>query len=332
MRNILQNSVLILFLLILSGCATTINTTRVIPAGATEVTNYKTVAFLDFTGQHGADISSRLETTIIKAEVNNKKQYSVVDRKNINKILQEQQFQMTIANQDKIIDFGQLIGAEAIWYGNAQSTYNVTRSYETRSKCDLYENGVCKILKEYIVPCENRNIIVNVSPKLSSVSTGKVVYSRDFQARDSSYTCSDSFFPGRTEGELYNSAVSDILYKFRLDVAPYVESISIELMNKKDGTNDTSLNLLKSGIEFAKANRMEKACQIWGKGLSESPDSISLNYNIGVCNELSSNYDTALKYYLKAEDNSLKPISTISKAISRVKESIENSKVLKKQM
>lgn len=333
MRNLLQNIILICFLLIItSGCATTINASRIIPAANSEVTKYKTVAFVDFTGNQGIDASSKLESTVIKAEVNGKKQYEVVDRKNIDKILQEQQFQMTIANQDKIVDFGQLVGAEAIWYGNAQSTFDIIRTYETRSECARYVDGRCTVYREYTVPCEKRNIIVTVSPKLSSVSTGRVVYSKDFQERESSYSCSDSLFSGRTENELYIDALNEILYKYRIDIAPYVENIKIELMTKKDGTNKKSLELLKSGVEFAKVNRMEKACEIWNSGLKETPASVSLNYNMGVCNELSSKYEKALNYYLKAEDNSLKPIKTISKAIDRAKENIENQKTLKKQM
>lgn len=333
MRNILQNYILILALIIItSGCATTINASRIVPAGSTEVTNYKTVAFIDFTGNKGIDASARMESTIIKAEVNGKKQYSVVDRKNINKILQEQQFQMTVANPDTIVDFGQLVGAEAIWYGNAESMYNVTRSYETRSECVRYVDGRCSVYREYTVPCENRSILVTITPKLSSVSTGKVVYSKDFQEKGSSYYCTDSYYMGRTEADLYNDALNRILYKYMLDIAPYVETVKIELMNKKDGTNKKSEELLKSGIEYAKVERMEKACELWATGLKETPASISLNYNMGVCSELSSNYEKALNYYLKAEDNALKPIKTISNAIERTKENIENQKTLKRQM
>lgn len=333
MRNVLQNHFLIILLLVVtSGCATTINASRIVPAGSTEVTNYKTVAFLDFSGNQGVDASSRLESTVIKAEVNGKKQYSVVDRKNINKILQEQQFQMTIANPDKIVNFGQLIGAEAIWYGTANSKYSVTHTYETRSECARYVDGRCTIYREYTVPCESRSILVTVTPKLSSVSTGKVVYSKDFQEKGSSFYCTDSYFTGRTEAELYNDAINKILYKYRIDIAPYVETIEIELMSKKDGTNKKSEELLKSGIEFAKVDRMEKACELWASGLKETPASISLNYNMGVCSELTSDYEKALKYYLNAEDNSLKPIKTISNAIERAKESIENQKTLKRQM
>ena len=47
MRNILQNIILIGFLVIItSGCATTINASRIIPAANSEVTKYKTVAFV----------------------------------------------------------------------------------------------------------------------------------------------------------------------------------------------------------------------------------------------------------------------------------------------
>ena len=103
-------------------------------------------------------------------------------------------------------------------------------------------------------------------------------------------------------------------------------------MSKKDGTNKKSEELLKSGIEFAKVERMEKACELWASGLKETPASISLNYNMGVCSELSNNYEKALNYYLKAESNSLKPIKTISDAIERSKENIANQKTLKRQM
>lgn len=333
MRHILQNCILILFsMVVLSGCATKINASKIIPAGATEVTRYKTVAFLDFSGNKGRDISSRLETIVIKAELNNKKQYSVVDRANIDKIIKEQQFQMTMANPDTIVDFGQLVGAEAVWAGNAQSTYNVTRSYETRSKCLKYIDGKCQYYREYTVPCESRDMLINVTPKLTSISTGQVVYAKEFKGKDSTYGCADSIFTPQSEGELYESALRNILYNFRLDIAPYVQTIQIELMSSAEGTNDTSKLLLKNGISFAKNNRMEKACELWQNGLKESSYSISLNYNIGVCKELAGKFNDALSYFSKAEDYAGKPMRIISDAINRAQESIENQKTLKQQM
>ncbi len=333
MWNILQNIILILFSAIfLSGCASKISATKIIPAGATEVTKYKTVAFLDFTGNKGRDASSRLETIVIKAEVNDKKQYSVVDRANIATIIKEQQFQMTMANPDTIVDFGQLIGAEAVWTGYAQSTYNVTRSYETRTKCVSYVDGKCRYYQDYKVPCESKNMSINIIPKLTSVSTGQVVYAKEFKGQGASYGCSDSLFLPQSEGELYENAIKNILYKFRLDIAPYVRTVQIELMSKTEGTNDSSKILLKNGISFAKSSRIEKACELWHNGLKESPYSISLNYNVGVCKELSNNFSDALSYFSKAEDYAGKPVKVISDAINRVKETIENQKTLKQQM
>lgn len=333
MRCVLQNCVLVLFSIsLLSGCATKINASKIIPAGATEVTQYKTVAFLNFSGNKGNDISSRLESVVIKAEVNNKKQYTVVERANIDKIIKEQQFQMTMANPDTVVDFGQLVGAEAVWAGRAQSTYNVSRSYEIRTKCMNYVDGKCQYYREYTVPCESRDMLINVTPKLTSISTGKVVYSKDFKGKESTYGCSDSIFLQQSEGELYENALKNILYSFRLDIAPYVQNIQIELMSNTDGTNELSKLMLKNGISFAKNDRIEKACELWQNGLKESPHSISLNYNIGVCRELENKFEDALLYFSKAEDYAGKPVRIISDAINRVKESIENQKTLKQQM
>lgn len=332
MRNLLQNIILVSAAFILSGCAVTVNTTTVIPAGAPSVTDYKTVAVLDFSGNAGKNISPRVEAVISKAEVNNRKQYTVVDRNNINKILQEQQFQMTLANPDTIVEFGELIGAEAIWTGLAQKDFNITTSYETRRKCGNYRDGKCISYYNVSVRCEQRDLKLVVVPKLTSVSTGKIIYSRDFKGSDYNYYCHDYSYAADTESDLYEKVLTKILRNFRIDIAPYTKDVSIKLMDKKDGTNDKSLALLKNGLTFAKNNRMEKACDIWDRGLKETPDSVSLNYNMGVCYELSSKYEYALKYFLKAEDTAGKPVKTISHAIERTKENIENQKKLKRQI
>lgn len=333
MRNILQNIILGLSILVVSGCATTVHTIKLVPAEAVEVPEYKTVAVLDFHGNRGRETASNIESIIAKAEVNNKKIYTVVDRDNINKILSEQKFQMTMANDDTIVDFGELIGAEAIWSGFAESKFNRSISYETRSKCSHYNrDGKCMGYLTINVPCETRNLYYKVAPKLTSVSTGKVVYSRIFESNESSYACQDESYGWFSENQLYKMAENKFLRKFRTDIAPYVEEVSIVVMSNKNGTNDTSLQYLKSGIAFIKENRVEKACELWGKGLQSSPDSIALLYNMGVCAELTANYKEALDFYKKAENASLKPVKEISNAIERNKVNIENQEKLKQQM
>ena len=53
---------------------------------------------------------------------------------------------------------------------------------------------------------------------------------------------------------------------------------------------------------------------------------------MGVCKELAGKFNDALSYFSKAEDYAGKPVKTISDAINRAKESIENQKTLKKQL
>lgn len=332
MRNLLQNFVLVSLVILLAGCSVTVRTTKIVPAEANDVTQYKTVAVLDFKGNRGRETSSDIEALIAKAEVNNRKVFTVVDRDNINRILNEQKFQMTMANEDSIVNFGELIGAEAIWSGFAESRYNVSISYETRSKCSHYRDGKCMGYVSVSVPCEKRSLSFKASPKLTSVSTGKVIYSKIFEGNESSYACKDDSYGWRTESQLFNAAERKFLAQFRLDIAPYAEEVMLSVMSKKDGTNKLSAQYLTNGIAFIKENRTEKACELWEKGLGETPEAISLIYNMGICSELAGNYEKAVELYEKAEDVSGRPVREISDAIERNKINIENQKKLRSQM
>lgn len=332
MRNLLQNIVLVSFIILLAGCSVTVKATKIVPAEAGDVTQYKTVAVLDFKGNKGREVASDVEALISKAEVNNRKVYTVVDRDNINRILNEQKFQMTMANEESIVNFGELIGAEAIWSGFAESNYNTSISYETRSKCSYYRDGKCMGYINVSVPCERRSVSFKASPKLTSVSTGKVIYTKIFEGTESSYACKDDSYGWMTESQLFHTAERKFLAQLRLDIAPYAEEVTLSIMTKKDGTNKSSAQYLTNGIAFIKENRTEKACELWEKGLNESPDAVSLIYNLGVCAELAGNYEKAVKLYEKAEDVSGRPVNEISNAIERNKINIENQKKLKSQM
>ena len=335
MRNILQNSILVLsFGVLLSGCAIKVETAKLVPAGSTNVTTYKNVAVLDFTGNIGQDVARKIETVIVDAEVNKKKQFQLVDRTHFDTVLKEQKFQMTMANEDSIVKLGELIGAEAMWTGHAVKKEEHQNSYEERRTCGSYDSaGNCTNYYNKKIPCTTKIVNVNVMPKLISVSTGEVVYSDSFLKTEKSKSCKEGGYDGLSYSQLYDKSINSILKEFRIAIAPYLEHVEISLMDSTKGIVDKKAKeLLKSGLSYAKNSRMERACELWKKGLALEKESISLLYNVGICYELENNFEEALNYFNKADYVAGKPIDKISEAIDRANLGIERSNMLKRQI
>lgn len=335
MRNILQNTILVFAAgVLLSGCAVKVQTAKLIPASSTKVTTYKNVAVLEFTGNIGTDVSREIETLINNTEVNGKKQFKLVDRTHFDTVLKEQKFQMTMANEDSIVKLGELLGVEAMWSGHAIKKEEQLKTYEDRRTCGKYDNkGVCTNYYNVKIPCVTNIVSVSVIPKLISVSTGEIVYSDTFIKSRRNHYCKDSSYVPDTTNQLYLYAVRDVLKDFRIAIAPYVEHVNLYLMDStKDIEDKKAKELLKSGLKYAKENRLDRACQLWTDGLKKEKNSISLLYNVGICYELENNYEVSLKYFNKADKAAGKPIDQVTEAIERSKEGIERTKTLKKQL
>ena len=82
--------------------------------------------------------------------------------------------------------------------------------------------------------------------------------------------------------------------------------------------NELIRRKVKQGLEFAAANRMDRACEIWQEARQEGPTLAEVLYNLGVCAEISGHQSEALALYRQADRLLDRPDDRISAALLRV--------------
>jgi tetratricopeptide (TPR) repeat protein len=331
-------------LALFSGCAPKIRINMLQPAQYHEASLTKTIAVLPFSGPDGKAFAAELEGVLAGIGIDDHRYFTLVDRATLDKTISEMQLsQSGLVDQKTAAKLGKLIGAQGIYTGIvAQNNYNDNRYSEKRSTCVQYEKrrdkdgniyqGACINWRYYNVHCTKRVAIVNVSPKLVEVSTGKILYSRNLSATAESSGCDDTK-PVQSEYVLLEKAKESVKRDFRRDIAPYYVTREIKLLDSNDGIESPEAkDKLKRGLEYANKGRMDNACELWGEARNLAGNSYALLYNLGVCAESRGDIDAALLLYRQADKKMGKPDDDISLALNRVAEAVKNKDKLKEQL
>jgi hypothetical protein len=333
------------FLVLLAGCsAPLIRSDMLVPGRFTEPAQLKSVAVLPFDGPDGMEYSSSIEAKLASIVINDKQYFQLVDRKALDKTLAEMKLGMSgIVDVDKAARVGKITGAKGIYTGTVNvSSVSDSPYAEKRSRCDYYitkstSKGEtyeeCGQTSEYKVRCIKRTATFNVTPKLIEVESSKIVYSNVLEAVVTDSHCSDSQQALKDRTAMIKAAQEQTTAKFRLDVAPYITTVAISLMDSTSGIESADAkDKLKSGLEFAKKNRLDRGCEIWSEARSSAPNSIVYLYNLGVCAEVNGRLEEAQSLYKQADKQLSKPDDKITIALRRVGEAIEKQKKLSAQM
>lgn len=332
--------------LMVSACAAPkVKTTALIPAQYHDAAKLKEVAVLPFDGSGGGSFSNEMEGVLGSVQVGGSPFFVLVDRQRIDKVLREQKFsQSGLVNVADIMRLGKMLGARGIFTGAITvSDVNDQRYREERQECTQREKNVdkngnvwegnCLRWRKYAVGCTRRDAVFSVSPKMIDVQTGRIVYASNLSETETASACEDSGTPVASKISLLEGAKRKTFGKIRNDIAPHYMTIEIQLMDSTDGIESKeSKNLLKSGIEFAKKNRFDRACELWAEAMASSPVAPAIVYNAGICAELNGDFNGALDLYRKADRLLQKPDDRTSFAIGRIAEKMKNREKLKEQL
>lgn len=338
----MANRVLALSLLVLlvSCSAPTVKTTILKPARFHEATTLKEVAVLPFDGQGGSEFAAEIESVLMSVNIGDKQYFTLVDRTRIDKIISELKLgQSALVETETAVKIGKLLGAKGIYTGIVTAMDVSDNNYsESRSRCAYYEKKPgksytsCAKYETYHVPCAKRTAVFSATPKLIEVQTGRVVYANSISGTSNSSACKDSSKPLLDRNTLLAKAKETAKAVFKADVAPHYVMQEIKIMESKDGlTSNLAENKFEQGIDFAKNNRLDRACELWGETRIISPNSPALIYNLGICSEVVGNLDEALDLYKKADRLLNKPDDDISAALNRVTQAIQSREKLKQQ-
>jgi len=330
---------------VIASCAApTMRLTVLAPAEYSAASKLQEVAVLPFDGKEGKEFATELEGVLASINIGNKQYFALVDRAKIDHLLSEMKLGQTgLIDSNKAAKVGKMVGAKGIYTGAVTETDATDSGYaEKRTRCVAtvtkydrkgkpYEE--CSKYQEYSVRCTKRTATFAVTPKLIEVETSRVVYANNLTGSADSNSCSDSNSPLKTASELISTAKNQATAKLKKDIAPHYESFSVQLMDSKAGiTNDDAINKFKQGIDFAKNNRFDRACELWGEARILSPNSPSIIYNIGLCMEVTGELNQAQDLYTKSDKMLSKPDDRITLALSRIKAAIEKKKKLTEQM
>ena len=312
------------------GCTTYVTTEYIIPAKETEVIKYNKVAVMDFTGRQGDNYRSQFEALLQNLKFKGKPIYEIIDRANIETILKEQAFQLSgIVDEETAVKIGKMVGVDAIWTGSVKEETDEIVSYDRRSRCKLYDsNSNCQYYESYNVKCLTTSAVVSFTPKLTSVTTGRLIYSKAFVESADDYSCTGYI---EDRAALANRAKKKIFKTIEKDLSPMITEISIELKDNTDGMSKPDKAIFKNALKFAKGGREDRACEFFRELLFRNRSSLTLNYNVGICYEIEGEFQKALDQLKYTDSISVEPDDLLNYTIRRAESNIRRMYELENQ-
>jgi len=327
-----------------SGCATTIKTNVLMPGNIDRAAQFKNVAVLPFEGPDGDTFTSAVESTLASVIIDGQQFFQIVDRGSLDRVMNEMKLGMAgTVNEETAAQVGKAVGANGVYAGTI-NTSSVSEEFyfEKRQTCSFYRTAIdskggktqeCASWYDAQVSCTRRTAAFSFTPKLIEVESGRIIFSNTYENKVESKVCADD---GRflDDGTVMQKKVQEtVMHKFRMDVAPYYAMMSFTLKDSTAGiSSDAAKAKLKEGVTFAKANRMDRACPIWREAMVLAPGSITLMYNVGICDETEDRPHEALALYQQIERSLASPDDLLTAALARVRAQIENRRKLADQV
>lgn len=319
----------------LGGCATLLHGPRTtvmmpMPADSNEAAKVRRIAVLPFDGNQGKEFATEIQGVLAGVKINDTPYFSVADRGMNDHIFAEIKLsQSSVMSRDQALRLGRLLGVKGMYTGTAGNAVSSQSSYqETRSTCNDTSGKLfskCKNPVNSTVTCSRIHVTYSFSPKLIDAETGQVIYARTIAESATSQSCPDSMAPALTTAQLTGQARQLALGDFLRDVAPSYQAVDIQLLDSAAGLDAQAHAKLTQGISFAVANRLDRACELWGEINRGANKSSALYYDLGVCAEAAGSPDDALQLYTQADRLLDRPDEQVSVALARVRQAKRNA-------
>ncbi len=309
------------------------------------VADLRIVAVMPFSGQDSENFTGALIAALQSASVDGAPWFTLKSGDGL------QASAPTAAEVSAAVNYGRSTGADVVYIGKvATASVKSVPRQEARQTCVLPGEKLfspCRRFDSFAVKCERVDGNYTVTPRAIRVPDGAVVYSQSITFTDGYDGCDDSpaswstaapptfgqvlggFFkstPKAAEAApnpdtLLQRLRDKAVQRVRSDVAPYNGEITVNVKEKGPDLPKEAQAQFKSGVDFAKGGRMDRACGIWDT-LNTGPaaESPTLLYNLGACAEVlePDNPRVAQGFYSKADSLLTKPDNEISVALKRM--------------
>jgi tetratricopeptide (TPR) repeat protein len=340
MKEIMRSTTLLLIIcLFMASCSKTAWIEITKPADY-NVSDLKRLAVVDFSGPGN---SGGITADKFTSQLWSTNYFSLLERKELQKILEEHALQMSgVVNDSTVVEFGKILGVDGLIVGSVNA-YNVedkrgkekvkeqvwTGAYEKDKEGNyIYEKTAFgkqkkKIYKEELVDKEyiNREASVGLSFRLVSIQTAEI---RASGSQTESF--SHKYYPGQdnipAREVLLNELTDQVIKKFIPTISPYKIKVSRTFEKGNEEVN--------TGIELARNNLWDKAAAIWEKETQRDIGNAAAYYNLGIAYEVSGDLDRAEQAYESALK--IKTKDMYMKALSQIRQRKVEQEKLKQQM
>jgi hypothetical protein len=337
---------------VMVGCAAPVSKVGVSvlePAKSSEATRIRRVAVMQFEAKDRIDVTGDIETMLAGIVVDERRYFEVVERRQLNALLAELRLgERGLLDNSTVSKVGKMLGANGVYLGKVTSAaWSDQRSNEPRSICaqreikrdkkgKSYEAG-CARWRETAASCITRTATFEFLPKLVSIETGTIVYSRAHSGEAISKSCREpdtgASAPISGGEQLLSNAKMVAMESFRRDVAPVATARAIDVLGPGDRIGSPQMKeRFSNALAFAKEGRLDRACEMWREIATSEQNSPELIYNLGVCAEVAGDLEGAKTLYTRADRLLMQPNKSISAALSRVQSDQASRAKLRTQM
>lgn len=332
MIQIFKISALLLLFIFISGCSQKITIWALEPAQIDRAALTKKISVLPFE-RDKVGLSDKIEANLAKQKFSNKNYFTLINRKDFDKIVAEQKIQSSgLVELSKAIEVGNILGAEAIISGSiGKPSLSDTYYYETRLGC---ADKKCKELVPYQVRCTKRIISLSCEIRMADVSKGDIIYADTMEDSLEYSHCSDDSNPLPSIEMGSQKLANEMADSFTRKLLPHYYHFEVVLLEDADiKYSSKEEKLLDLSLEYIKQERLDKA-EAFLIDLIDATNQKSYVpfYNLGVIKEAKGEYALAQKYYKKADELMVKPVQEISQAYIRIGTLIEKHNQAKEQL
>ncbi|WP_108840681.1 CsgG/HfaB family protein [Aquimarina sp. Aq78] len=244
--------------------------------------------------------------------------YAIVEREELEKILNEQELGLGDISDSKAVEIGKKLGVDAIITGNVSYSSKDERSENS------YRNDEGKLIRTYSL---TRTCSAEARMKILSVETGEVLGQTN--GRSSSHDSTKSNTKPRYDAvmspdKIAEYACENIGYRLANYIAPYYNLHTFVFENVK---HKKLKHRVKDAKKYVKLKEIDKAHQMYDAIYQVDPYNPQLVYNIGVLNEVAGNYKKAKELYSTAVNMDSENKAYVS-GLKRAEENIELTEIL----
>jgi hypothetical protein len=323
-------------LALLSGCASHKVQVNVLTSPKiVEAARYDTIMVSNFYGPTGEVFAGELEGVLVNAKVNNSPVYRSVSRSNVSGSrnfstgeMDRSLMRNAASNKAQAVIAGSVLKAEAI----------DERSSEKRFICDRKQKAD-GVLAKLLAPCESgRDVQVSctvrtgtysVAFRMLEVESSKLVASEVVTQKSSSKACSDEKTNLPAADQLIASSKAQVLSQIKELLVPRQVQMELSLMAADDLlSTSASKERVDGALRFANEGRLDRSCEIFNELQDIEPQSVAIQYNLGVCAESEDDPAKAKAIYQALDRKLISPNEMVSEALKRADQRVKEREAL----